>query len=1257
MSAMGESTEAKEDLGECPDCGASLIIKEIRRGKRAGGKMLGCPNWRYNHKEGKCLTAIDLPEDAELSHLEGERPQDALNLETSSSEARGFQPQVRVDWSDGCLRRQGWKSQYVSLGASLRNVSRERLNHLDNAWFAWTDLDSYEPADADTRRVLSMMQKLLGRGDRPPVHPDIENKLIDEFLPGATRSRDTLPGDVLTRLVAIVDLNQSGLTNSGFSSESRIDDALLESENEKLFVKWMEGHFPESTRWVTPQASFDRLLEAGGARSPGYRRCDFLVAVPGQRPFVVEVDGLQHDGQRLEDEDRDKLLSSVGLETIRVAATELHEGSGASLDLIAERLGSVNSATALPEPLVWIPIAIHRLIAAILRACALGYVAGPRWTISVTGDVLGAYRYLGPYLALLKSVDYLWGENQLAPKELILRVGEFDVCYVNTVDEVYEFEPLDRADRLFDVEVRLEHGLSPFHELPANAQGPVVIVRSAPIPVKISDAHIPVSNRIRARTEIADTRRVLTNILRAIFAKAEFRPGQYEALGEVLQGRDCAVLLPTGAGKSIIYQLAGLCLPGRTIVVDPIVALIEDQIDGLAAHGIDRVVGITGATTRAGDTERLLDAVAAADALFVLVAPERLQMQAFRSRLREMTSMTPVNLVVVDEAHCVSEWGHNFRPSYLGLGRTLREYCQDRAGTPPPVLALTGTASRAVLKDVLFQLGIEEKTPNTVIRPKTFDRAELRFNVVKTTPSMAEATLNGVIRSLPDSFGETGASFFSNDGSRTYSGLIFCPTVNGYHGVVSTQKSIKKIAPDSRIYSGQQPKNYAVSDWEAFKRASARDFKRNQFPVLVTTNAFGMGIDKPNIRWVVHFGLPSSIESFYQEVGRAGRDGKRAECVLVFTEFDEQRSGRLLSDQIDLDSARIENDQIGWNDKDDISQDMWFHLSTYAGIDEEHHTLVSVAELLDVGDKKKTISIPFGTNNGVEREKALHRLILLGVVGDYLKEYGSKKFVVEVNEVSVEHIRSTLLAFVDRSQPGRVETMRERISGDIRKVRDAVDICGLALMEFVYDTIERSRRRALREMWLIARDCRNDGALRSRVLEYLSEGDMLPSIEALAEDPRFNPEAWREAWLLISGAAEAAEWRASAARLLASYPEQPGLLIGRGLAEAFIPGGDLAEFEFNIRAGLSSARGKYGSSEKQVEDIVSWLVNRLAQRLPNVSGIVCAIAQSLGIKSIEATRFLERTWKLGEPIPAIVHLVDEIERFARFAVELDEGTR
>ena len=219
----------------------------------------------------------------------------------------------------------------------------------------------------------------------------------------------------------------------------------------------------------------------------------------------------------------------------------------------------------------------------------------------------------------------------------------------------------------------------------------------------------------------------LTEVLQAVFAKDQFREGQLQAVIEVMEGRDCAVLLPTGGGKSLIYQMAGMCTPGRTIIIDPIVALMEDQKRILEEYGIDRVVSISRRETAQGLLDLLLKQVASGDALFVFVTPERFQQKRFRDAIRELSINTPINMTVVDEAHCVSEWGHEFRTSYLSLGKTLRSVCKRVGNSAPPMLALTGTASRAVLKDVLTQLAISSESEHSIIRPESFDRPELEM--------------------------------------------------------------------------------------------------------------------------------------------------------------------------------------------------------------------------------------------------------------------------------------------------------------------------------------------------------------------------------------------------------------------------------------------------------------------------------------------------------------------------------------------------
>ena len=1187
----------------CPDCGSQMLLKDGRR-----GQFYTCPNWAKNKSKGKCITTFD-----------GDSSGGGDEFETASPTASDFSSFARVDWTDGTLRRAGWKARYAGVGASLRSVNSSFPAQFNSCWVAWSDLPSFEPADSDTRRVLGMFLKLLTRGDAPPLHPQSEFKLLKLLGKESSIVGSRIPGDIAPRLKNSKPISFAE-TIPPVQNDVVIDE-FGDSDEEIDFLKTVKENWPDIARWVIPQASFDLLLRAHGIETGSCRRCDFMFNPPGVKAFVVEIDGLQHAAQSLSDEERDGALSSAGFETIRISTSELRANSGAGLQRFAELLKDVEKPRNEFDKLFWAPIQTHRLLLALIEGCARGFLAGNSWVIRVEDPTELAVELIGPYLEVLFALDSLWGNKGVAPERVTFSSNGTWTTYLRNEEGNYSSSE-DQAYEL-DLVIKLEAGNTPVNSLPPFSGNPEIVVRSAATPVQIANPPVGTTERIPVRATSEQARRALVAILQAVFAKKDFLQGQYEALSEVLEGRDCTVLLPTGAGKSIIYQMAGLCLPGRTLVIDPINALIDDQMGGLKIHGIDRTIGISSITTKQGLGKALLSAVSNADAYFIFISPERMKSQAFRSALREMTSLAPVNLVVIDEAHCVSEWGHDFRTAYLGLGSVLRDHCKDSAGKPPPLLALTGTASRAVLRDVLFQLGMIERTANSVIRPKTFDRKELNYRIKLTTPENAGSDLRGVIKSLPTLFGESPQTFFEPDGENTYSGLIFCPTVNGYHGVVDTSDEVKSVIPSTRIYAGSQPKKFGKINWDEAKRSNASSFKNNQITALVTTVAFGMGIDKPNIRWVVHYGLPKSIESYYQEVGRAGRDRREAQCTLILTEFDEARNQSLLSEAIDLETARAAND-VKKAAKDDVVQSMWFHLETYGGIEGEHLGLKQVASILEPASTMRKLSLPFaGDQKG--REKSLHRLTLLGVIADYTVEWGSSEFIVTVNGVTPDAVVNNLLNFVERSQPGRADALSQRVNREYSKVLEAIDVCGLALMEFVYDTIERSRRRSLREMWLAARESASKGSeadaeLRTRILDFLSEGDLMPGIEKLLDNQDFSFSNWERMWSTLNSANDAREWRAATARLLASYPTHPGLLAGRALAEFVDPEGSLAEFEFNILLSLEESSKNYGANYEDLIRFGKWLIEKAKKNNPAGIGAICAVLEYSGLQFEELDR-------------------------------------
>jgi ATP-dependent DNA helicase RecQ len=356
----------------------------------------------------------------------------------------------------------------------------------------------------------------------------------------------------------------------------------------------------------------------------------------------------------------------------------------------------------------------------------------------------------------------------------------------------------------------------------------------------------------------------LLPLLKQSFGFDSFRPLQEEIIRSALAGRDVFALLPTGGGKSLCFQLPALTREGLTVVVSPLISLMKDQVDALQASGI--AATFLNSTLTASETATRMLGLRSGEYRLLYVAPERLMLSGFLANLKDWN----VNQIAIDEAHCISEWGHDFRPEYRQLTRLRDLFPQT------PVMALTATATTRVRSDILKQLSLRQ--PNCYVA--SFNRPNLTYRVLPKNSAYKQ--LLRFVNARPDE-----------------SGIVYCQSRNSTEVVATSLKA-----------DGIQAEPYHAGLDAKTRATNQEQFLRDEVRVICATIAFGMGINKPNVRFVVHYDLPKNIEGFYQETGRAGRDGLPSECLLLFSAGDAVKYSRFIDEISNEHERKIARKQL-----------------------------------------------------------------------------------------------------------------------------------------------------------------------------------------------------------------------------------------------------------------------------------------------------------------------------------------------------------
>jgi ATP-dependent DNA helicase RecQ len=1163
----------------CPKCGAPMILRTARRGPNAGGKFYGCSNYP------RCKETLPID------------PTDAPRVNYGQSNKYMKQ----IDFPHSLIARSRFKDHQVRFIEAVA-VSEDLLEKINTgeiekeylkAFSQWRFDFPIKASDFELVeqqcQIIAILEKILTRGkillSSPKIEKDFKKLFIKELKEGQL---------------------SSSIENMIYGEGCKKNECKhwLDSAEETIFYKEILLKFlgENYKKYVLPQVDIPSLIPSqSDVKSFVNQRVDFCIFHPRlSEKIIVEIDGEQHKDHTASDSERDESLQECGYTVIRIPASEVVAREGYQLSILESKLFPIkedynniaNSHKELIQYIYSIKFA-HQIQIVLLQAIQsklLNLNDISSWHIISDVDELCIFNKKDSLAILKKSVeDFIELYKNLCILYSVDIKEKVSQCSLLT-----DYNPLGNSENAI---------LISFSDLSVSNL-PTFYVKDIYVPFHIANSSF---STISAPKDIEKPKeKELLYFLKYIFRKPSFWEGQYEALVRTLQGKDSLLLLPTGAGKSLVYQLASLLRPGRTIVIDPIISLMEDQIDNLSMLGIDRCMAITSQIEDPKDKTKAMQLFGQGEYLFVFIAPERFQTVEFRKSLRTLTVHTPVTSIVIDEAHCVSEWGHDFRTAYLNIGRISRIYCESN-GKIPPLIGLTGTASRVVLKDIQRELLIQDF--EATITPKSFDRKELKYKVIYSKSQEKASRLLGYLgQSLPNLFNITRSTFYQTRQKETQSGLVFCPFVNGDFGVVNISGEIEeKLGILNKYYSGSAPKYFKRLEYNRIKHRVASEFKHNNIPLLVCTKAFGMGIDKPNIRYTIHYGIPPSIESFYQEVGRAGRDGKMAYCCIIVSNDDPGRTDYLLNPNNKVEEIYETLKMIPREEDDDITRALFFHTKSFRGITQEKENVREILESLeDISRKgKRVISIPEGISKRASKyeqsrqitEKALHRLLLIGLVSDYTIDYSKEEFTVQLSGTDKEKIIEAYGKYVSGylHQLGKEEIKKVSKYLNLSLHEFTMKVVEF-LLHFVYEIIEKGRRRALHEMFLTATVSSTDNDIRKRILRYLEASKYSEFLEQLVTDINIGIEKCKNLFASVCSTNESAELRGQVIRFLESYPTHPGLLMLRSLSEVFSKDGKIITIKQNFNAAISSAINEYGVSEIVIFEFASWVISNISKR-------------------------------------------------------------
>lgn len=928
-----------------------------------------------------------------------------------------------------------------------------------------------------------------------------------------------------------------------------------------------------------------------------------------QAKLVIEIDGQQHktdEVTRVSDSKRDSFLAGYGITTVRITTSELRNGSyKKKIKFILEHLSKFekllnfykssckkideNKMSEIEITTKLLPTAIIRFQILLIELLIHNYISlSDDWNFNIfSNEDLGDF----PKLAVNDLLIWLDNLYQLLNKKSFEK-PKFNITITNKKSDFVSTSKAINID--FSLFKRYTD---------ENKQNPDVIYLRTDYFDNVKEKnYFRVSTTEPINYNITDDDKVtLEFFLNNIFDKPTLREGQFPIISNALNRKDTIGLLPTGGGKSLCYQLPCLLQPSINFVVCPIKSLMFDQNENLVNMLVTNVNFLT-SDLDANERRQIETDFEQGRYLFVFISPEKFQIPSFREKITSIVANFSIAYAVVDEVHCLSEWGHDFRTSYLNLAKTIDKLSpKDENGDGKiKFIGLTATASVNVLKDIKIEFSrrkqrLEDENIKSLL---DYSRKELKFEVINDKGNKIQ-TIKSLLSYLHDT-----ENFVENNEK---AGIIFTPNVNGAYGCFQISNTLNTLYQNKvSWFSGDIPKRDVYDErtgrkigtepvmqrdeFNKFKLQVQKDFKKDKYQILVATKSFGMGIDKQNIFYTFHYGLPSSVEALYQEAGRAGRwdknktenKKKTGKCYVLYSPetHDNERVDRLFHKDTTFSEMKEISNEVGFGGQD-IFKQVFLFTQGQNDIDEDFKIILGVVDTYFKAETKTRIFWNDAYSklkiNDDTLQKAIYRLSLLGVVSDWTTNF-IDHFEVQFKTQNDKAIIKSVSDYITKYEPNTdVETQISKIQKST-----VLEKSIWYLLNWTFENIAYSRKQSLKTLSDWCNQFEDSESFKSRIDSYFIFTERTFILQHIAENPK-EFEKWFEVLTTnnqFPNEVEFKKLRDSISRFLESYRNNLGLNFLSGFVRLALNEYEDSDGKERFESALEAIRKTFSKSEQ-----------------------------------------------------------------------------